>query len=99
MCIHIDAIGGVRNPIGSIFDKKGYVVVGFGEAEILKDGIAIFDGESQEDFTTLEEAEKQIQFDPNSDYVLVLNAPLWDAKWRRNSDGEWVCFESGMGFA
>lgn len=97
--IHLDLSGSSRNPIGSIFLKTNYVAVGFGIAKIKKDGITIFDGESQENLITLEEAEKQIQFDLNAEYVLILNAPLWDAKWRRNRHGEWICFESGMGFA
>lgn len=97
--IHVNLTGNARNPIGSAFNKQDYISVGFGIAVIEKDGVVVFDGENQENLMTLEQAEKQIQFDINSDYTLVLNAPLWDAKWRRNKDGEWICFESGMGFA
>ncbi|MBN3948387.1 MAG: hypothetical protein HWQ38_18810 [Nostoc sp. NMS7] len=47
--IHIDLTGTSRNPLLSIAPLDMYIAVGFGKAQILKDGKIIYDGEDEED--------------------------------------------------
>lgn len=101
---HINLSGTSRNSIGSIADKNISRVVGFGSSQIVNDREEVIldfevENEKEDLCVSIAEAEQKISFDPNTKYFLKINAPLWNATWERNSLGEFVCTESGSGFA
>ena len=96
---HISVSGETRTPIGSHAPLDMPIVVGFGCAKITKDGELFFDGEKSWDIKQLEEIEAVARESPESCWRCIMDAPLWSASWERNEKGEWVCYESGEGFA
>ena len=106
--IHLDLTGTSRNPLLSIAPLDMYIAVGFGDAQILKDGKVIYDGETEDDeseIKQLSEFEAIAQSDPNHNYQCFLNAPLWSARWERHDwylfmrSGDWQVIEESDGKA
>lgn len=82
------------------------ICVGFGEAQVLRNGIVVLDGEKicataegPEDLATFADAEKLAQADPNQDWRIVLNAPLHGETYQRQGEETWVVIEENQGFA
>ena len=92
-----------QNLQGSLAPLSTMTAVGFGEAYISKNGEIIFDGEEYLDThpeaKPLEEFEQLAQLEPEADWRLVLNAPLWNITFQRQGKEKWVCIDSGIGFA
>jgi hypothetical protein len=100
--IHINWSGEARNPIGSELSPDEYIAVGFGYAVALCDGETVYDENllpDDEYLSQLKDIEAIARLNPESDWQIHIDAPLWNAKWQRNPEGRWICFESGMGFA
>ncbi len=47
---------------------------------------------------TVQDMEVIASLNPNHDWRIVLEAPLWSAIWQRQERG-WICVEAGQGFA
>lgn len=47
---------------------------------------------------TVQDMEVIASLDPNHDWRIVLDAPLWGAIWQRQ-ENDWICIEAGQGFA
>jgi hypothetical protein len=85
--------------VQKIASLETVVAVGFGCAQITKDGAVIFDEMNAEDFHELSEFEAMAKADPDHDWRLILEAPLRSQVYQRHADDAWVLIESGMGFA
>jgi len=73
--------------------------VGFGGCWVSRDDVTVWHEEDRdEDCPTLGQFEDMAAEDPDHDWQVVYDAPLWNGTWQRH-DGEWVCVEKGMGFA
>lgn len=75
---------------------------GFGGYKVYKNGKMFYMGKPDakwESYKTLKKIEREAKKYPRSKWVVELNNPLRGAKWKRNSKGEWVLFETNQGFA
>lgn len=45
------------------------------------------------------DAEKIAKQDPENDWRIYINAPMWDAMWQRQGDDNWVLIQKGRGYA
>lgn len=70
---------------------------GFGAAYVEKHG-ENFSMSLDED-ATVRDAEDFAAGDPDHDWRLTINAPLYAAVYQRQGDGEWVLVDRGKGFA
>jgi len=90
-------------PIERIADLNMIIAVGFGIAQVQKNGKVIYsepvNPKSENDFKTLKEIEAKAQKDPDNDYRLILNAPLRNNEYQRQGKNKWVLINSGIGFA
>lgn len=69
---------------------------GFGDASVTcNDEHAIAVGED----TTVADAENAAQAAPEADWRIHIYAPLYEATYQRQGDGQWVLVERGEGFA
>lgn len=94
-----------------VFDLDSTIAVGFGGANVTKDGLAVYDepmiyvddnGEAKENdapYWTGHDAEKAALADPEHDWRISLFAPLYEAEYQRHADGQWVLIRRGQGFA
>jgi hypothetical protein len=98
MGYHLNITDTSRNPIGSICPLDTVIKVGFGTAQITKNGKIYYDGEKDEEDKTLEYFEEVARQETGS-WKLVMEAPLWDAIWERQDINKWVCIKAGQGFA
>ncbi len=78
--------------------------VGFGQAQVLKDGVVVFDEnevpvETEEDYHYLYEFEDMALLDPDHDWRVILHAPLRSREYQRHDVGTWMLIKSGEGFA
>jgi hypothetical protein len=91
---------------------KTYIAVGFGSAEVTRDGHAVFDGEmgyyerggkmvkcKNEKAWLLSYWEHRARKSPKADWRVSLNDPLRDREYQRQGKNKWVLVKSGMGFA
>ena len=87
------------------FPRDGVIAVGFGAAQILRDGVMFLDCEERmmrDDVeVTGEDAERIAASDPDHVWEIWLLAPLQERKYRRTGGeiGRWELVETGMGFA
>jgi len=51
------------------------------------------------DFWTVADAEKEALKDPDHDWRIIKDAPLYSATYQRQGAGKWVSVASGRGFA
>jgi len=90
-------------PIEKIANLDMIIAVGFGIAQVKKNGEVIYaepiNPESENEFRTLREIETKAQKDPDNDYRLILNAPLRSSEYQRHGKNKWVLIASGIGFA
>ena len=87
-----------RNPIGSKLKLDEIISVGFGEAYVSQDGNLVL-AESDDKDIYVRDAEQLAAKNPDSEWLIVMKAPLWDATWKRTAPGQWNCIKAGMGFA
>ena len=101
--IHILTSGETRNPIGS----KASLHTMIGDAEGAYMISLSFDGnpfnpevlDEKEDprLSHLEDHIRQQAME--GAWKLRVVAPLWDATWERNAEGDWLCTDAGEGYA
>lgn len=83
-----------------------YIAVGFGSAQLTKDGEVLFDGEdasrdeeADEELFSLGYWEAKAELDPDHDWRVSLQGPLRGRTYQRQGKEHWVLVESNMGFA
>lgn len=85
------------------FGPENLIAVGFGSAMVLKNGDPIYDEQSNEhagrDYWIGKDAENVALKDPDNDWRIQINAPLYDAEYQRQGPGHWVFVSKGQGFA
>lgn len=91
-------------PIDSaLLEMDDWVLVGFGEAFVTKNGEVVVDGMSyyddKEDAYYVSQAEELARQDPDNDWRIVWRAPLWGETWQRQGDGQWFLVDKNEGFA
>lgn len=69
---------------------------GFGGADMSRDGDW---GQALDEGATVQDAEDIAAGDPDHDWRLTINAPLYTAVYQRQGEGQWVLVERGRGFA
>lgn len=84
-----------------ILPMDAVIAVGFGSAELEKDGDIVWmeSGQEFEDCMTVEQAEEMAAADPNHDWRIHLIAPLSERHYQRQGERHWVLYEKGNGFA
>lgn len=78
------------------------VGVGFGQAQLLKDGVVMYDEINVTDddgYLSVEGAEAMAAVDPDHDWRIVINAPLHGETYQRHGKAQWVLVDSNRGFA
>jgi hypothetical protein len=99
MTIFIDAVPS-DNEIGNTIASLDMIIaVGFGTAQVTKDGTIIFSETDDEDFHRLQEFEDLALEAPDHDWRVLLDAPLQMREYQRQGPGEWVVIAVGPGFA
>jgi len=75
------------------------ITVGFGGAGYSRDGRTLWqDDGSGKKCPTVGRVEKLASEDPDHDWRIFFNAPLYDAEYQRQGDGVWVLVSKGWGF-
>lgn len=78
------------------------ICVGFGAAYVSCNGETVWEEEYQAEFDTLwrvQDAEEMAKEFPEEDWRIHIVGPLSEGHWKRESEGQWVLYESGPGFA
>lgn len=75
------------------------IAVGFGSAYVYKGKKQIYDGERSDEEKTVADIEEMAKQAPNHDWRIQLYAPLYERIYQRQSDGQWLLIEVGLGFA
>lgn len=85
----------------SIFPMEAVIAVGFGCAQVTKDGAPVYDETDADDmnFMTGEGAEALAAADPKHDWRIHMVAPLSERHYQRQGEKHWVLYERGQGFA
>ncbi len=87
-------------PVEEIASMDMVIAVGFGCAQVTKDGEIIFQEQSNdENIRILNEFEEMAKAEPDCDWRVLLVGPLRESEYQRHGDKEWVLIDSGMGFA
>ena len=84
-------------PRAEKFSLNSPLSIGFGSIEISKDNEIIWSGD--DDNVTLRRFERMARQDPNHDFRLSINGPLYGCVYQRHGDGEWILIERSEGFA
>jgi len=82
-------------------DPERRVAVGFGQAQIMRDGEVVWsDGNKEfEACPTMREVEIKAAADPDHDWRVVFYGPLWGGTYQRHGTAHWVLVEKNDGFA
>lgn len=77
------------------------IAVGFGAAGYSKDGLDIWTegGADDEEPPTVAQVEAMALADPDHDWRIYFEAPLYSAEYQRQAEGVWVLIRKGEGFA
>lgn len=94
----LPAIGGSGHA-NERFPPDGIIAVGFGYAGLHRDGVPVYCEHRADAVMTGEAAETIAAADPDHDWRIVLDGPLWSGTFQRHGVGEWVLVERGQGFA
>ena len=96
------------------FHGSSIIAIGFGIAQVTKDGAIVYDemdcerkhiAEKGEDttewppFWTGQDAENAALADPDHKWEIIIHGPMNGATWERKSPGVWLQTESNRGFA
>jgi len=85
---------------GSVHPLDGTLGVGFGMCAVTKDDETVwFEGPDTEEYPTLQQFEDMARQDPEHDWTVSYDAPMWSGVWQRHGEDEWVLVERGEGFA
>lgn len=78
-----------------------WIAVGFGSAGYSKDGLDIWTegGADDEEPPTVADVERVAALDPDHDWRIYFNAPLYESEYQRQAEGVWVLVKKGEGFA
>lgn len=86
--------------VGHTMPLDAIIAVGFGSADVTKDGEYIYSEEhGKEDYRALSEFEDMAKTDPDHDWRVTMFGPLHGETYQRHGDNEWVLIESNEGFA
>jgi hypothetical protein len=85
----------------SDLDPERMICVGFGTAGYSKDGLDIWTegGADDEEPPLVRDVERVAALDPNHDWRIYFEVPLYSAEYQRQGDGIWVLIRKGEGFA
>ena len=84
-------------PLETDLPMDSILAVGFGNVAVLKDGACVWSGDDPE--KKVSEVEAKAAVDPDHDWRIEYNAPLYDAQYQRQGDGVWKLIKKGPGFA
>jgi len=73
------------------------LAVGFGQVTVTRDGEYVWAGDDPS--VWLRRFERRAAADPNHDWRVRFDAPLWEGVYQRQGEAYWVLVEKGMGFA
>ena len=83
-----------------IYELTDVVAVGFGFAGVTKDDELLWkENNDDENFPTLQEFEDMAMKDPDHDWRVQIEGPLWSGTWQRHGEGSWELITKGGGFA
>ena len=97
-----------------LFPMSGIIAIGFGNAEVTRDGVVVYDEMSTErkhledkgedttewpPFWTGADAEKAALADPDHDWKILIHGPMSGGEWTRTEPGHWVQTAVYEGFA
>jgi hypothetical protein len=71
--------------------------VGFGQVWVTRDDETIWAGDDPH--VWVRRFERRAADDPDHDWRIHFDAPLWDATYQRHGEREWVLVKKGLGFA
>lgn len=79
------------------------LAVGFGQCVVTRNGKEIYSESKAKDdpdeMWYANQAEEAAAKDPDEDWRIEFNAPLYDAEYQRQGAGHWVLISKGLGFA
>jgi hypothetical protein len=85
------------------FGMRDVIAVGFGSANVTKDGECVYDENQamhfRQNLWTGADAEKAASADPDHDWRIRKIAPLYEAEYQRQGEKHWVLVSKGEGFA
>lgn len=104
---HRDPVEGGPNPclncppIANVASMEKIIAVGFGAAEVRKNGETVLDGEHPPngECVTFADAEALAAAAPEHDWLVVLDGPLHGETYQRQGPKYWVLVERNEGFA
>lgn len=101
--IHVTTSGETRNPIGSKASPNIFVGCEDGGPWMIgvtQDGQPFDPTVLGVEDPLLSHLEEYIQTHAlGGIWKLHIVAPLWDATWERNAEGDWLCVLAGLGYA
>jgi len=81
-----------------------WILIFYGSCVLTKDKKSIWDmpfgqgeGKYENKPWTLQKLENIAKKDPEHDWRLSIDIPLWSGVWQRQGDKQWVAIENGMG--
>lgn len=90
-------------PIPSVAQMDKLIAIGFGTAEVRRNGKMVIDGEKEaqehDRWVTFEDAEQAAEKYPSHDWTVVLHGPLHGETYQRQGPRNWVLVERNEGFA
>ena len=75
------------------------VTVGFGFAQVTKDGKEVWSSSSMDEVVRLRRFEMRARKEPDADWRLVRVTALHDEEYQRQGRNNWVIVKSGLGIA
>lgn len=87
-----------------VFPLPGLTHPGFGGVHVSRDGETLYPwGEDvqpdEEESRTMQDYENVAAGDPDHDWRVRIDGPMWDGTYQRHGEGQWVLVEQGQGFA
>ena len=79
-----------------------WIAVGFGDSGYSMDGTRVStepDHNGEGDEVTVADVERMAAENPDHDWRIFFDAPLYSATYQRHRNGKWVLVKKGMGFA
>jgi hypothetical protein len=84
-------------PRPKVADLDTPLAIGFGAVAIVRDDEFVWSADDPDKL--LSEFEEQAKADPDHDWRLQIDGPLYSAVYQRHDEGQWVLVERGEGFA
>jgi hypothetical protein len=76
------------------------IAVGLGQASYSRDGETLWREQGDEEtFPTVQDVENFALGDPDHDWRITFYAPLYEAEYQRQGEGQWILVRKGEGFA